>query len=115
MVPHEPLLRGTPPAQQLVASRPAKPAFGLTGPGTEQGLVLAADLTASLAARDRLTPVHLRMPSIDAGVRAFIWSVVFFLLIWIGGAAVGVASATAFILGLVVAFFGFFVIRVRGD
>ena len=59
--------------------------------------------------------MHLRMPSIDPGVRAFIWALVFFLIIWFGGLAVGVSTATAFILGLVAAFFGFFVIRVRGD
>ena len=59
--------------------------------------------------------MHLRMPSIDPGVRAFLWSVVFFLVIWFGGLAVDVQPATAFILGLVTAFFGFFVIRVRGD
>jgi hypothetical protein len=59
--------------------------------------------------------MHLRMPSIDPGVRAFIWALVFFLIIWFGGLAVGVSAATAFILGLVAAFFGFFVIRVRGD
>jgi hypothetical protein len=55
------------------------------------------------------------MPSIDPGVRAFLWSLVFFLVIWFGGMAVDVKGATAFILGLVAAFFGFFVIRVRGD
>jgi hypothetical protein len=59
--------------------------------------------------------MHLRMPSIDPGVRAFVWALVFFLTIWFGGKAVGVAGATAFILGLVVAFFGYFVIRRRGD
>jgi hypothetical protein len=55
------------------------------------------------------------MPSVDPGVRAFLWSLVFFLVIWFGGMAVDVKPATAFILGLVVAFFSFFVIRVRGD
>jgi hypothetical protein len=58
--------------------------------------------------------VHLRMPSTDPGVRAFLWALVFFLIIWFGGKAVGIAGATAFILGLVAAFFGFFVIRLRG-
>jgi hypothetical protein len=59
--------------------------------------------------------MHLRMPSSDPGVRAFLWALVFFLIIWFGGKAVGVAEASAFILGLVAAFFGFFVIRRRGD
>ena len=29
-------------------------------------------------------PMHLRMPSIDQGVQAFIWALVFFLFLWCG-------------------------------
>jgi hypothetical protein len=63
----------------------------------------------------RLSRVHLRVPSIDPGVRAFLWSLVFFLVIWFGGLAVDVKPATAFTIGLVAGFFAFFVIRTRGD
>jgi hypothetical protein len=50
---------------------------------------------------DRIALVHLRMPSIDQGVQAFIWAVFFFLLLWVGMLAVGVSNATALILSLV--------------
>ena len=33
--------------------------------------------------------MHLRMPSIDQGVQAFIWAVVFFLFMWLGSLAIG--------------------------
>jgi hypothetical protein len=59
--------------------------------------------------------VHLRMPSIDQGVQAGIWSVFFFFLLWIGMRAVGVSNATAFILSLVAAGAIFLFIRTRGD
>ena len=37
--------------------------------------------------------MHLRAPSVDQGVHAFGWSVVFFLFIWLGDDAVcGVSS-----------------------
>jgi hypothetical protein len=59
--------------------------------------------------------MHLRMPSIDQGVQAGIWSVFFFFLLWIGMRAVGVSNATAFILSLVAAAAIFLFIRTRGD
>jgi len=42
--------------------------------------------------------MHLRAPSIDQGVHAFVWSVVFFLFMWLGGLAVGVSGGLAFIV-----------------
>jgi len=59
--------------------------------------------------------MHLRMPSIDQGVQAGIWSVFFFFLLWIGMRSVGVTNATAFILSLVAAGAIFLFIRTRGD
>jgi hypothetical protein len=59
--------------------------------------------------------MHLRMPSIAKGVQAFLWSLTFFLFIYLGGLAVGVSGATAFVVGLVAAFFIFLLIRTRGD
>jgi hypothetical protein len=55
------------------------------------------------------------MPSIDKGVQSFIWAVVFFLFLWFGMKAVGVGSATAFLLALVCAAFIFLFIRIFGE
>jgi hypothetical protein len=59
--------------------------------------------------------MHLRMPSIDQGVQAFVWAVVFFLYLWLGMLAVGVSGATAFILALVSAAAIWLLVRTRGD
>ena len=59
--------------------------------------------------------MHLRVPSIDQGVQAFVWAIFFFLLLWVGMLAVGVSNATAFILSLVSAGAIFLFVRLRGD
>jgi hypothetical protein len=58
--------------------------------------------------------MHLRWPSIDQGVQAFAWALFFCLLLWVGMLAVGVSSATAFILSLVSSGAIFLFVRVRG-
>ena len=58
--------------------------------------------------------MHLRMPSIDLGVQAFLWAVFFFLLLWIGMLALEVSSATALILSLLAAGAIFLFVRLRG-
>jgi hypothetical protein len=58
--------------------------------------------------------VHLRAPSVDKGVSAFLWAVVFFLTVFVGGVAVGVAGETALVFGLLVGFVGFLLVRTRG-
>ena len=58
--------------------------------------------------------MHLRAPSIDQGVEAFIWSVVFFLYIWLGSLAVGAQGGVAFVVSLVVAAGIFLFVRLRG-
>ena len=58
--------------------------------------------------------VHLRMPSIDQGVQAFFWTVVFFLVMWLGMLAVGVSSATALIMSLLLAGAIWLFVRIRG-
>ena len=55
------------------------------------------------------------MPSIDHGVQSFFWAVVFFLILWFGMLAVGVAGATAFILSLLAAGAIFLYVRTYGD
>jgi hypothetical protein len=59
--------------------------------------------------------MHLRMPSIDQGVQAGAWAVFFFFLLWVGMLALGVSSATAFILALVSAGAIFLFVRMRGE
>jgi uncharacterized membrane protein len=59
--------------------------------------------------------MHLRPPSIDHGVQSFIWAVVFFLFLWFGMLAVGVSSATAFILAIVLAIGIFLFVRIFGE
>ena len=58
--------------------------------------------------------MHLRMPSIDRGVHSFLWAVVFFLILYFGMVAVGVAKGTAFLVSLVSAFLIFLFVRTRG-
>jgi len=58
--------------------------------------------------------MHLRWPSIDQGVQAFVWAVFFFLLLWVGMLALGVSGATALILSLVSSGAIFLFVRVRG-
>ena len=58
--------------------------------------------------------MHLRAPSIDQGVHAFAWSVVFFLYMWLGALAIEVSGAIAFIVSLVAAAGIFLFVRLRG-
>ena len=58
--------------------------------------------------------MHLRMPSIDQGVQAFIWAVVFFLFLWLGALAIHLPSGTSFVISLVAAAAIFLVVRTRG-
>ena len=58
--------------------------------------------------------MHVRQPSIDHGVRSFIWAVVFFLILYFGAVAVGVTRGTAFLVALVLAFLIFLFVRTRG-
>ena len=59
--------------------------------------------------------MHLRAPSVDHGVQAFIWALVFFLFLWFGMWAIGVARATSFILALVLGVLIFLFIRIFGE
>ena len=58
--------------------------------------------------------MHLRMPSIDQGVQAFLWALFFFLLLWIGMLALDVSSATALIFALLAGGAIFLFVRLRG-
>jgi hypothetical protein len=58
--------------------------------------------------------MHLRMPSIDQGVQAFVWALVFFLFLWLGALALKLPGGTSFILSLLAAGVIFLVVRTRG-
>ena len=58
--------------------------------------------------------MHLRAPSVDQGVHAFAWSVVFFLYMWLGALAIEVPGALAFVVSLVAAAAIFLFVRLRG-
>jgi hypothetical protein len=61
-----------------------------------------------------LVSVHLRMPSIDQGVQAFVWALVFFLFMWLGALAIDVPRGTSFVVSLVAAAAIFLFVRTRG-
>jgi len=58
--------------------------------------------------------MHLRVPSIDQGVHAFVWSVVFFLYLWLGALALDLPGGTSFVISLVAAGAIFLFVRIRG-
>ena len=58
--------------------------------------------------------MHLRMPSIDRGVQSFVWALVFFLFLFFGMKAIGIAGPTSLILALVAGFVIFLFVRTRG-
>jgi hypothetical protein len=64
--------------------------------------------------RIRIAPMHLRLPSIDAGVRAFLWAITLALYIWLFMLGVGVAQGTALIVALLSFGAIFLVVRVYG-
>ena len=59
--------------------------------------------------------MHLRAPSIDKGVSAFLWAFFFFLYLFFGMLAIGIAKGNAFIFGALAGFGIFLYIRVYGD
>ena len=59
--------------------------------------------------------MHLRPPSIDHGVVSFLWAFGLGLFIFLGLIAVGVSTATAFILAAVAAGGIFLYVRVFGE
>lgn len=58
--------------------------------------------------------MHLRMPSVDQGVQAFIWALVFFLYLWLGALAIDLPGGTSFVVSLLAAAAIFLFVRTRG-
>ena len=59
--------------------------------------------------------MHLRPPSMDKGVLAFLWALGFFVFLWLGMRSVGIGNGTAFVLAAVTAFGIFFYVRIFGE
>ena len=59
--------------------------------------------------------MHLRAPSIDKGVQAFLWTLFFFLYLFVGMLAVGVAKGSALIFSALAGFAIFLYIRIFGE
>jgi hypothetical protein len=59
--------------------------------------------------------VHLRPPSIDKGVLAFLWAFGLGLYLWLGMMAVGVGKGESFVLSAVAAGAIFLYVRVYGE
>jgi asparagine N-glycosylation enzyme membrane subunit Stt3 len=59
--------------------------------------------------------VHLRAPSIDQGVQAFLWALFFFLYLFLGMLAIGVAKGNAFIFSALAGFAIFLYVRIYGE
>ena len=58
--------------------------------------------------------MHLRMPSIDQGVQAFVWAFVFFLLIWISAWLLDFPMGMWLLISILVACAVFLLVRKRG-
>ena len=58
--------------------------------------------------------MHLRAPSVDQGVQAFLWSLVFFLYLWLGALAIAIPGGLAFIVSAIAACGIFLFVRLRG-
>jgi hypothetical protein len=58
---------------------------------------------------------HLRPPSVDKGVSAFLWAFGFFLYLWLGMIALGIGKGTAFVLSAVAGGAIFLFIRLYGE
>lgn len=59
--------------------------------------------------------MHLRAPSIDKGVSAFLWALFFFLYLFLGMLAIGVAKGNAFIFSALAGFGIFLYVRIFGE
>ena len=61
-----------------------------------------------------LCAMHLRMPSIHHGVQAFLWALVFFLILYFGMVSIEIGKGTALLVSLVSAFLIYVFVRTRG-
>lgn len=59
--------------------------------------------------------MHLRLPAIEPGVKAFVWALLLSLYIWAFMLAVGVDKGTSTVIGLVSLGAIFLCVRVYGE
>jgi uncharacterized membrane protein YczE len=59
--------------------------------------------------------MHLRAPAISPGVTAFLWGLFFGLFVWLRAALAGYSSSISFIVGCVIGFLSFLLVRIYGD
>jgi hypothetical protein len=59
--------------------------------------------------------VHLRLPAIEPGVKAFVWALLLSLYVWGFMLAVGVDKGTSTVLGLIAFGAIFLCVRVYGE
>ena len=59
--------------------------------------------------------MHLRAPSIDQGVKAFLWALFFFLYLFLGMLAIGIDKGSALIFSALAGFAIFFYVRIYGE
>jgi hypothetical protein len=59
--------------------------------------------------------MHLRPPSIDPGVVAFVWVLLLALFVWAGLLAIGTSQGTALIIGLLSFGAIFLYVRLYGE
>jgi hypothetical protein len=63
----------------------------------------------------RIAPMHFHLPSVDAGVMAFVWALLLGLYVYFGLIAVGSSAAFAIVIALL-AFAGIWLfVRLRGE
>ena len=58
--------------------------------------------------------MHLRLPSIDPGVRAFVWALVLALYVWAFLLAIGIDKGTSIVIGLLSFGAIFLLVRIFG-
>jgi hypothetical protein len=58
--------------------------------------------------------MHLRMPSIDRGVQSFLWSLLFFVVMYFGMVALDIRKGTSLLISLVSSVLIFLYVRIRG-
>ena len=59
--------------------------------------------------------MHLRPPSIDPGITAFLWALGLAVFIWLGGMSVGMSRATAVVVAAVAGCAIFLFVRIYGE
>src|SRR3954451_2088099 len=70
---------------------------------------------ARAAGRIGSRPVSLRPPSIDHGIKSFVWAFVIGLMLWLFMLGIGISKATSFIVAALVACGIFLYVRLYGE